>query len=81
MDFGLIWFLAWTAFLAILLFFPVSKLIWVWSVRRMERKLQRGLSDQERAGQLRRARFIATFVVVIFAALFNYNVFGIPGRT
>jgi hypothetical protein len=29
-------------------------------------------------GQRQRARFIAFFLVVLFAALFNYNVFGIP---
>lgn len=81
MDVGLIWFWGWTAVLAVLLFFPVSKLIWVTSVRRMQRKLQRDLTEEETAGQLKRARFIALLLVVIFAALFNYNVFGIPGRT
>lgn len=47
----MIWYLGWTAFLAVLLFFPVSRLSWVFC---------RGL-------------------VITFAALFNSNLFGIPG--
>lgn len=60
--------------LAALLFVPASKLVWVLSVRRLERKLGRALSDQERAGQLSRARFLAIVGGVIFSALFNYRI-------
>jgi hypothetical protein len=60
--------------LAGLLFLPASKLVWVLSVRRLERKLGRTLSDGERAGQLNRARFLAIVVGVIFSALFNYQI-------
>ena len=60
--------------LAALLFLPASQLVWVLSVRRLERKLGQPLSDGERAGQRRRARFIAVVVCVIFAALFNYQI-------
>ncbi len=80
MDLALIWFLGWTAVLAGMLFFPVSKLVWTLSVRRQERKLERKLNDEEIKGQLRRARFLAFFLVVLFSVMFNYNVFGFPGQ-
>ena len=64
--------------LAALLFFPVSKLIWVWSVRRLQRKLSPELSPEELSGQLTRARFIAVIVSVVFSLLFNINIVGIP---
>ena len=59
--------------LAGLLFWPVSKLVWVMSVRRLERRLGQPLSDQERQGQLNRARFLAIVLCVAFSALFNYQ--------
>ncbi len=57
--------------LALLLFFPVSNFIWVLSVRRLERKLGKELSEQERQGQRTRARVIAAFVSLTFSLLFN----------
>ena len=57
-----------------LLFIPVSKLVWVVSVRRLERKLGQPLGEQEKTGQLSRARFIAILVGLIFSALFNYQI-------
>lgn len=57
--------------LAVLIFFPTSRLIWVWSVRRLERKLQRQLSEEERAGQLNRARFIGAIIALVFSWGFN----------
>ena len=75
----MIWYLGWTALLAALLFIPVSRLIWALSARRLEKNLERKLDDEELAGQKRRAGVIAVGVVMIFAALFNYNLFGIPG--
>jgi hypothetical protein len=70
----------WVAALALALFLPVSKLIWVLSVRRLERRLGRPLSDQDRAGQLNRARFVAIVVCVAFSALFNYHLLDMPGH-
>jgi hypothetical protein len=64
--------------LAALLFFPISKLIWVFSVRRMQRKLNRELNQTEIAGQMTRARFISIFVSLLFSYLFNLNMIGIP---
>lgn len=66
-------FLLWVLILAGLLFYPVSKLIWVVSVRRLERKWGRELSPQERHGQLNRARVIAVLVVLVFSFLYNLN--------
>jgi len=66
--------------LAALLFIPVNKLIWVVSVRRMQRKVQRELTTEEIQGQAVRARFIALFVCILFSFLFNANLLGIPGR-
>ena len=65
--------------LAGLLFLPVSKLIWVLSVRRLQRRSGRTLSDTEIDGQLKRARLIAVFVTLIFSFLFNANLLGMPG--
>ena len=64
--------------LAALLFFPISKLIWVFSVRRLQRKLNRELNQTEIAGQMSRARFISIFVSLLFSYLFNLNMIGIP---
>jgi hypothetical protein len=62
--------------LAALLFFPVNKLVWIMSVRRMQRKLDRELTEQELDGQKGRARFITVFIVLIFSTLFNLQMLG-----
>ncbi len=62
--------------LAVLLFFPVSKLIWIFSVRRLQRRLQRELGPLEVAGQQRRARIIAAATVLVFSYLFNISLLG-----
>ena len=66
--------------LAALLFYPVSKLIWVVSVRRLQRKLGRELDQAEIQGQLKRARFIAVLLCIPFSYLFNLNILGMPGN-
>jgi hypothetical protein len=68
------------ALLAVLLFLPAARLVWVLSVRRLERKLGQPLSPQEREGQRNRARFIAAIVCVIFSALFNYRILDMAGH-
>jgi len=70
------YFLVSVLVLAALLFFPVSKLLWVLSVRRIQRREARELTRDELDGQLARARFITVFVVLIFSLLFNYSLFG-----
>jgi hypothetical protein len=64
------------AVLAGLLFLPVSKLVWVLGVRRLERRLGRALSDRDRVGQRHRARVLAIVVCLAFSALFNYHLLG-----
>ncbi len=72
------YFIASVIVLAVLLFFPASKLVWVLSVRRLQRKLKRELSQQEIDGQLNRARFIAVLLSLAFSFLFNANLVGLP---
>lgn len=62
------------AVLAALLLWPASKMIWVLSVRRLERKRGQPVSEAERAGQRNRARIIAIIVCTVFSALFNYQI-------
>ena len=71
-------FLAYVVVLAAMLFIPVSRLIWVLSVRRLERRLDRPLDDGEREGQRRRARVLTAFVVLLFSLLFNISTVGLP---
>lgn len=66
-------FILWVLILAALLFYPVSQLIWVVSVRRLQRKWGRELSPQELQGQLNRARVLAVLVVLAFSFLYNFN--------
>ncbi len=72
------YFYASVVVLAALLFLPASKLIWVMSVRRLERKTGSALSEEERLGQLNRARVVALFVVIVFSLLFNVSMLGMP---
>lgn len=65
--------------LAVLLFFPVSNFIWVMSVRRLERKLGKELTEEERLGQKNRARVIAAFVSLTFSFLFNMHLMQVIG--
>lgn len=66
--------------LTALLLFPVSKLVWVLSVRRLERRLKRKLSEEEIDGQLRRARLITVILALLFSFLFSANIIGIPAN-
>jgi Na+/proline symporter len=64
--------------LAAMLFIPVSNLIYTFSVRRLQRREQRELEDNELIGQRRRARFVTLFVATLFALLFNISLLGNP---
>ncbi|NIR59680.1 MAG: hypothetical protein GWO02_09225 [Gammaproteobacteria bacterium] len=66
------------AVLAALLYLPVTRLIWVLSVRRLERRRGQELPDAEIQGQLKRARLIATLVCIVFAYFFVLNTTGLP---
>ena len=66
------------ALLTLLLFFPVNKLIWVVSIRRLQKKQGHELSTEEMDGQKSRARFIAILLVTIFSWFFNLQLLGTP---
>jgi hypothetical protein len=68
------WYWISVVVLAALLFVPASTLVWVLSVRRLERRLGHPLSEGERLGQRNRARFIAIVLCALFSALFNYRI-------
>ncbi len=72
----MLYFIVSVAILALLLFFPVSKLVWVLSVRRLQRKEQRTLSQDDIQGQLLRARLMSLFIVILFSILFNVSTIG-----
>jgi len=74
----MLYFLVSVFILALLLFIPITKLIWVISVRRLQRKLKRELNETELTGQMTRARFISIFVSLLFSYLFNLNLIGLP---
>ena len=57
--------------LAALLYFPVNNLIWMMSVRHLQRRTGKELTPQEIAGQRNRARFISIILVLCFSYLFN----------
>ncbi len=68
----------WILLLAILLFWPVSNLIWTFSVRRKRKKLGQELSEEEILAQKKRARFISAVICFLFSVLFNLSRLGIP---
>lgn len=70
------WF--WVLLLAALLFFPVSNLIYVFSVRRKQRRLKTELDGGELAAQKQRARFVAVLVCFVFSFFFNVSRLGFP---
>ena len=71
-------FIVWVLLLAGLLFWPLSKMVFVLSVRRLQRKLARDLNDTEVAGQMNRARTISVFLSVVFSFLYNLSTIGMP---
>lgn len=62
--------------LAALLFIPVSRMIWVLSVRRLEKRNTHPLTEAQRNGQKGRAQFITLFLVLLFSWLFNQHLLG-----
>ena len=74
-----VYFCIWWVLLGLALFFPVSKLIWVMSVRRLQRKLGRELDEQELNGQRNRARVLATLLCLTFSFVYNIQTLGLPG--
>ena len=50
--------------LALLLYYPVNKMIFVLSVRRLERRIGKQLNDDQKNGQLKRSRFISIILIL-----------------
>lgn len=73
-----VYFMGSVLLLAVLLYFPVTRIVWVLSVRRLQRKLNAELSQAELKGQLNRARLISIALVLIFSYLFNFKVGDVP---
>ena len=63
--------------LALLLYYPVNKMIFVLSVRRLERRIGKQLNDDQKNGQLKRSRFISIILILCFSCLFNINILSI----
>ena len=59
--------------LSLMLYYPVSKLIYILSVRRLYRK-KALLTEREKKMQINRSRFITIFLVIIFSYLFNLKI-------
>ena len=57
--------------LAVLLYYPVYRLILVLSVGRLQKKLGEALTEDQIKGQARRAHFIAILLVPLFSYLYN----------
>ena len=64
----------WVIALTLALLYPVGQLIWVISVRKLQKKLQKKLESEELQGQKRRAYIIAVVVCLAFSLLFNYRI-------
>ncbi|MBE8182712.1 MAG: hypothetical protein HAW61_04230 [Candidatus Portiera sp.] len=65
------YFLLTSAVLFAMLYYPVHKMIYIMSVRRMQKKLKKDLNDKEQLGQKRRAHFVTIILLVIFSAIYN----------
>jgi len=71
-------FILWVLLLTVLMFWPVSNLIWTVSVRRKQKKLQTELSEDEIRAQKQRARFISVIICFVFSILYNLSRLGVP---
>ena len=69
-----------TALLALLLLLPAWRIVYVLSVRRLQRKTGQKLPENAIRGQKNRAWFLAIILVTLFSLLFNYNLIGVPGN-
>jgi cytochrome c-type biogenesis protein CcmH/NrfF len=68
------WFL-WSLILALLLFFPIRKIIWVMSIRRAQRKGE-AAEEAEQHRLLRRAGITAALLSLVFSIFYTNYLFG-----
>ena len=71
---SLLWFWITTWLLAILLYFPVHRLIWVMRVRRLEARTGSKPTDEEIETLRVKTRIVTGLIVLTFAYLFNHVV-------
>ncbi len=71
MDPYKVWYWISSIFLAVLIFRPTKKFIFVQRVRKAERKLKRDLTEEERTNLEKRTIPMTAFIVVTFSLLFN----------
>ena len=71
---SLAWFWITTWLLAILLYFPVHRLIWVMRVRRLETRTGAKATEEEVTALRLKTRLVAGLIVITFAYLFNHVV-------
>ena len=73
--------LLWTGVLALALFFPVRKLIWVLYIRRAQKAADLDLEPEEQARLLKRAGVTAILLCVVFSYLYTSHLMGgsLPG--
>ena len=64
----------WIVTLAVALFFPVRKLIWVLYVRKKQ-KSQKIVSDDEKKNLKKRATFTSVLLCIVFSYLYVIQVF------
>ena len=60
--------------LSAFLFIPVSRLVWVFSIRRLEKKLHRSATREEIDFQRKRAFVLSVPIVAIFSYLFCLSI-------
>ena len=66
----------WTAILALALFLPVRRLIWILLVRRAERRAEIG--EAEKQGLRRRAAVTAALLCFVFSVFYTATLFDGP---
>lgn len=71
-------FAAYVVVFGVLLALPASRMIFIFSARRLQRKLGAELSSEEVTGQKRRALIIAVFVCLVFSLMFSIFNVGMP---
>ena len=71
----MVWFWTTTWLLAILLYWPVHRLIWVMRVRRLEARTGNKPTDEEIEALRLRTRLVTGLIVITFAYIFNHVVF------
>lgn len=70
-SFQALWFWGSAVVLAVVLYYPVTKFVWVIRVRRFEKKNDGKSTEEDRQRHLRQARFISILIVLLFAFIYT----------